>query len=196
MQIYIHRDGQQFGPYSVEQARDYLASGNLLPGDLAWHEGAADWMPLDQVAEVATNPSPSPEPPPPQVVQNAWIPPRRNAAPSGVAAKPAQAPQNALSRNVTVEPRKVSPSAAPAKAQGTVRRSSPDVNDYKRRQRAIGARNMTIGAIICAVGTAITFFSYEAAATSPGGGSYLIAGGAIIFGGIRFVQGIVQFFNA
>jgi TPR repeat protein len=50
MQIFISRDGAQSGPYSMDQVREYLASGELLPGDLAWHEGMADWQPLNQLA--------------------------------------------------------------------------------------------------------------------------------------------------
>ena len=62
MQIYIHRDGQQFGPYSVEQAREYLAAGSLAATDLAWYEGAADWAPLGQLKEVSLSTPPPPAP--------------------------------------------------------------------------------------------------------------------------------------
>ena len=54
MMIHISRDGDQFGPYSPEQVQEYLASGQLLPTDLAWYEGAADWVPVTQVAGGAT----------------------------------------------------------------------------------------------------------------------------------------------
>jgi uncharacterized RDD family membrane protein YckC len=53
MQIHINRDGQNYGPYSLDEARQYLASGNLIETDLAWFEGAANWMPLSQVPGVA-----------------------------------------------------------------------------------------------------------------------------------------------
>lgn len=49
MQIHINRDGQNYGPYSLDEARQYLASGNLAATDLAWYEGAPGWMPLSQV---------------------------------------------------------------------------------------------------------------------------------------------------
>jgi Tfp pilus assembly major pilin PilA len=52
MQIHIHREGQNFGPYSLEEVNAYLQSGNLGAGDLAWYEGAADWMPLEAVPGV------------------------------------------------------------------------------------------------------------------------------------------------
>jgi hypothetical protein len=50
MMIHISRDGDQFGPYSPEQVQEYLASGQLLPTDLAWYEGAADWVPVTEIA--------------------------------------------------------------------------------------------------------------------------------------------------
>ena len=50
MMIHISRDGEQFGPYSPDQVQEYLAAGQLLPTDLAWYEGAADWVPVITVA--------------------------------------------------------------------------------------------------------------------------------------------------
>ena len=47
--IHISRDGQSFGPYTVEEARAYLAEGSLAPSDMAWQEGAAEWVPLEQL---------------------------------------------------------------------------------------------------------------------------------------------------
>ena len=41
MNIHIQRDGQQMGPYPLEQVNEYLAQGTLLPTDPAWHE---DWL--------------------------------------------------------------------------------------------------------------------------------------------------------
>ncbi|MSU44293.1 MAG: DUF4339 domain-containing protein [Pedosphaera sp.] len=35
MQVYLSRDGQQMGPYSIEQIQEYLADGSALPTDLA-----------------------------------------------------------------------------------------------------------------------------------------------------------------
>jgi len=34
MMIHIQRDGQQFGPYTLEDLNQYLADGSLLPSDL------------------------------------------------------------------------------------------------------------------------------------------------------------------
>jgi len=57
MQIFIHRDGRQFGPYSADQVRQMLAEGELKPDDLAWHEGLTDWQPLGSLPSVAPTPS-------------------------------------------------------------------------------------------------------------------------------------------
>lgn len=57
MMIHISRDGQQFGPYTLEDAQAHLASGALLATDQAWYEGAPDWMPLDQVPGVSVQPA-------------------------------------------------------------------------------------------------------------------------------------------
>ena len=58
MQIHIHKDGKTFGPYSIEQARQYLEAGNFSGNDLACHDGA-NWIKLSQVPGVApTKPKP------------------------------------------------------------------------------------------------------------------------------------------
>ncbi len=75
MEIYINRDGQHHGPYSVEQVNEQLAAGELSVEDLAWYEGAEEWLPLHQLfnvevekspaqeQEIAPEPKPEPEPP-------------------------------------------------------------------------------------------------------------------------------------
>ena len=62
MQILIARDGEQFGPYTAEEARDYLAQGALFRNDLAWHEGLTEWIALEQV-ELDCPPERTPAPP-------------------------------------------------------------------------------------------------------------------------------------
>ena len=48
MQVYVHRDGQNLGPYSIGQLRPYLQAGNLTGDDLACHDGA-NWVALKEV---------------------------------------------------------------------------------------------------------------------------------------------------
>ena len=44
MEIHLNRDGQQMGSFTMEQIQQQLASGNVLPTDLAWHEGLPEWV--------------------------------------------------------------------------------------------------------------------------------------------------------
>ena len=52
MQIHIHKDGKTFGPYPIEQIRQYLKAGNFTGSDLACHDGA-NWIKLSQVPCIA-----------------------------------------------------------------------------------------------------------------------------------------------
>jgi hypothetical protein len=52
-----------------------------------------------------------------------------------------------------------------------------------------GLRNMGIGAAICIVGIVITAATYSAASR---GGHYVVAWGAIVFGGFQFLKGLFQ----
>ena len=53
MQIYISRDGQQNGPYGIEDINAYLEDGTLLPTDLACQDGMTEWVPISQIPGVA-----------------------------------------------------------------------------------------------------------------------------------------------
>ena len=52
MQIHIHKDGKTFGPYPIEQVRQFLKAGNFSGNDLACHDGA-NWIKLSQVPGIA-----------------------------------------------------------------------------------------------------------------------------------------------
>ena len=51
MQIYLARNNQQAGPYSVEQLNQMLASQQVLLTDLAWHQGMAEWKTLGELTQ-------------------------------------------------------------------------------------------------------------------------------------------------
>ena len=57
MQFFIARGEEQHGPYSLEQVRNLLQQGVLLPSDYAYHEGLSDWTPLSEV--IAAQPEPA-----------------------------------------------------------------------------------------------------------------------------------------
>ncbi len=49
----ISRAGQTYGPYTLEDLRRYLASGNVLLTDLAQSDEMTDWVPVSQLLEGA-----------------------------------------------------------------------------------------------------------------------------------------------
>ena len=57
MQIYINRDGQQFGPFTLDQVNQGLATGQLLPNDFALYapplSGLVFWALPASLAPVA-----------------------------------------------------------------------------------------------------------------------------------------------
>ena len=66
MDIYINRDGQQGGPYSLDKINECLAQGSMQPADLAFHEGLTDWIPVSQVAGVMIGGASPTQPPGPE----------------------------------------------------------------------------------------------------------------------------------
>ena len=49
MHFQVSRNGQTYGPYTLEDLQRYVMSGNVLPTDLAKSEEMADWLPVSQV---------------------------------------------------------------------------------------------------------------------------------------------------
>lgn len=49
MQIFLARDNQQAGPYTLEQLNTMLADGQVQLTDLAWHEGMEKWQQLGEI---------------------------------------------------------------------------------------------------------------------------------------------------
>ncbi len=48
MQIYIHRNNQQTGPFTEEQVRAQLAAGTISLQDHVWWQGQQGWVPVAQ----------------------------------------------------------------------------------------------------------------------------------------------------
>jgi uncharacterized protein DUF4339 len=46
---YVHKNGQQLGPYSFGQLQQQLAQGLLSPADAVWQEGTAGWVAVGSV---------------------------------------------------------------------------------------------------------------------------------------------------
>jgi hypothetical protein len=72
--VWIGQDGQQFGPYSEADIRQWMREGRLSADALAWREGMTDWASLASL--FVTTASTTPPPPPP-----AGMPPLAGGAP-------------------------------------------------------------------------------------------------------------------
>src|SRR5437016_3436056 len=75
MSYQVSRNGQLYGPYTLEDLQRYVATGNVAPTDLAKSEDMPDWVPVSQLlaasgAAVPTTP--------------AYIPPAAYATPAGL----------------------------------------------------------------------------------------------------------------
>lgn len=51
MNYQVSRNGQIYGPYTLEDLQRYVASGNVLLTDLAKSEDMPDWLPVAQVLD-------------------------------------------------------------------------------------------------------------------------------------------------
>jgi len=60
----------------------------------------------------------------------------------------------------------------------------------RKAKQEEGRKNMLYGALWCLGGLAVTVFSYQSA--NSGGGKYVVAWGAVIFGAFQFFQGLSQ----
>lgn len=49
MQYQVSRNGQLYGPYTIEELQRYVASGHVLLSDLAKSADMPDWVPVSQV---------------------------------------------------------------------------------------------------------------------------------------------------
>ena len=73
MTYQVSRNGQMYGPYTLEDLRRYVASGNVLLTDMAKSEEMPDWLPVAQI--LGTSPL--------GAAGATGVPPQAYAAPSG-----------------------------------------------------------------------------------------------------------------
>ena len=65
MQIHISTTGGQEGPFTIDQINQKVLEGAItIPTTMAWYEGAATWIPLNQVPGITQATSPVPPVPP------------------------------------------------------------------------------------------------------------------------------------
>lgn len=55
----ISRNGQMYGPYTIEDLQRYVASGNVLPSDLAKSDEMSEWIPVSQLLGSAQSVNPA-----------------------------------------------------------------------------------------------------------------------------------------
>src|SRR6202789_4297205 len=77
MTYQVSRNGQMYGPYTLEDLRRYVTSGNVLPTDMAKSEDMPDWLPVSQILGTASAPIAAPTP--------AYAAPAAYAQPTGIA---------------------------------------------------------------------------------------------------------------
>ena len=53
MTYQVSRNGQMYGPYTLEDLQRYVASGNVLLTDMAKSEEMPDWLPVAQILGTA-----------------------------------------------------------------------------------------------------------------------------------------------
>ncbi|WP_263382403.1 DUF4339 domain-containing protein [Granulicella arctica] len=49
MRYHVSRNGQMYGPYTLEDLQHYVRSGNVLLTDLAKNEAMLEWIPVEQI---------------------------------------------------------------------------------------------------------------------------------------------------
>jgi hypothetical protein len=84
MQIYIHRNKQDFGPYSREAVLEYVKRGVFSPADHGCYMGTAQWKPLGELLGLAPEAKPRHAARP----QQTGITPAPAAAPSSLPPRP------------------------------------------------------------------------------------------------------------
>jgi hypothetical protein len=60
MTYQVSRNGQMYGPYTLEDLQRYVASGNVLLTDLAKSEDMPDWLPVSQILGATAAPAATP----------------------------------------------------------------------------------------------------------------------------------------
>jgi len=81
MPILVIKDGEQYGPYELNDLAGYVSQGSFALTDLCWQDGWADWQPLSSIIS---------RPPPPAAPMQA------QAQPQVAASSPAKQSEDIL----------------------------------------------------------------------------------------------------
>lgn len=66
VQYFFVINGQQSGPYTLDQIPQLIQQGTVQPNTLAWKAGMPNWLPASNIAELAAFFAQTPPPVPPQ----------------------------------------------------------------------------------------------------------------------------------
>ncbi len=65
MALYLTKNGEQLGPYTLDEVQALVRSGTVAENEWAWQEGLPNWIPLNQIPGYVSPPSALPAPPAP-----------------------------------------------------------------------------------------------------------------------------------
>lgn len=132
---YVGRDGQQYGPVADPEFHAMLQSGQILPTDLVWRDGFAEWKPASSLRTMASVIPPAPEPQPPtQPVAQSYQPPQQQPA-----AEARLAPQpraDAAPPRERTDRQPLAPKVEPSR--GKPKREAGGESTLRRRTRKVG----------------------------------------------------------
>ena len=101
MNIYLHKDGTQYGPYTLEQLQQYIQKGSFTVQDQACYDGQ-NWVTVAQVPGISQAATPQAQPAGPQAQPAAPQAKATQAAPQGAKASTAQAASPARSKKKVI----------------------------------------------------------------------------------------------
>lgn len=93
IQWYLAREGKQFGPLTETELSKFIELGHLLPTDLVWREGFAEWRPAPSVFPPKPAAPPSPPRPPAAAPQRQPMAQQQPAAAQAATTQRAATPQ-------------------------------------------------------------------------------------------------------
>ena len=85
MTYQVSRNGQMYGPYTLEDLQRYVASGNILGTDMAKSEDMPDWLPVAQILGTTGTTGAGAPAGPTAIPTPAYAAPSTYPQPSGVA---------------------------------------------------------------------------------------------------------------
>jgi len=124
--IYVQHGGQQLGPFTPEQAQQYLAMGQLSPQALAVQQGGTQWLPLAQLIASPAAPTQPSAPIPGQP----YAQPQQPMLPS---AQPYAQPQQPMlpSAQPYAQPQQPMPSPQPVVQQVHIHNVAPQAHEIQ-----------------------------------------------------------------